>query len=108
MKRTTTLLAAAFWLGVAALTYFYWYEPRQKQDASWEQRRADAAQRKARGAYMTSEKEIAPGQFIGIVAIPHSSGIDFLDTKCIVYTHAEFKQANMVCPDAKQDDIEAQ
>ena len=99
-------LWSAIWIGLAAWAYVGWYQPGQQTKATQQQQRTDAVERKARGPYVASEKEIAPGQTIRMVVMPHSSGMDFLDTKCFVYTHQEFKQASMVCPDAKQADIE--
>jgi len=91
-----------------AAAFSYWYRPHQIDTLRWEQSKAAALERKARGAYVESLQVLAPGQIIRLVVIPHSSGIDLLDTKCFVYTNQEFRQANMVCPDAKQTDIEVE
>lgn len=66
---------------------------------------AKNTQRFKEWAYITKEKEIRPGETVKLVIIPHPLGYEFKDTKCLVYTHQEFKQASMICPDAKQYDI---
>lgn len=65
-----------------------------------------AKQRFNNWAYIAKEKEISPGETIKLVIIPSTYDDDFSDTKCFVYTHKEYRTSSMLCPDAKQDDIE--
>lgn len=105
MKYDAEIIASAvLCISVGAYAFGYWFQ--QKDTRRLEQVKAAALERKAHGSYVERKQELAPGEIIRLVVIPHSSGIDLLDTKCFVYTHQEFRQANMVCPDAKQTDIE--
>lgn len=105
-KASNLIVGATLCIAVGVIVYALVYRPHQKDVLRWQQVKAAALERKARGSYVEREQELAPGQKIRLVVIPHSSGIDLLDTKCLVYTNTEFRQANMVCPDAKQTDIE--
>ena len=56
-------------------------------------------------AYIAKEKQIAPSETIKLVIIPDPLGLEILDTKCLIYTNSEYKQSNMVCPNATQESI---
>src|SRR5258708_5252878 len=77
---------------------------REKEQQRHAERRAISAQRFKDWAYVAREKEIAPGETIKLIVFPDKTGM--ISTKCFVYTHREFKTSSMICPDAKQDDIE--
>lgn len=66
---------------------------------------AAAKQRFDKWAYVAKEKEIAPGETVRLLIIPGQYGDDSSDTKCIIYTHQDFKQSNMICPDASKEDL---
>lgn len=103
-SNTLFALAAA---GVAITAYFFWYTPNELAKADRRAARATATSaRFATGPYVAHEREIAPGQILRTVVIPHSSGLDVFDTKCFLFTNQEFKQASFTCPEAKQADIE--
>lgn len=102
VERTLTVTIIACVLGAWAY-YTLAIEPEKKRHRS-EVRKAEFSQRFKDWAYVAKEKEIAPGETIKLVVIPDSMGI--ISTKCFVYTHREFKTSSMICPDAKQDDIE--
>lgn len=94
-------------LVVGVIGFQAWVSKSDRERARSVERRADAAQRFERWAYVDKANEVAPGEIIKLVVIPHSSGVDFLDTKCLIYTHQEFRTSSMICPDASRDDIEA-
>lgn len=102
--RTVTALLVAFAVAVWAYHSFISEPERQRQRNA--DRRADASQRFADWAYVAKAKDIAPGERIKLVVIPSPSGIEFLDTKCLIYTNSEFKTSSMHCPDAKSSDLE--
>jgi hypothetical protein len=77
----------------------------EKQRQRHTERRADAAQRFKDWAYVAKEKEVAPGETVKLVIIPSAYGVDFLDIKCLVYTHREFKTSSMICPDADRSQL---
>lgn len=56
-------------------------------------------------AYIAKEKQIAPGETLKLVIIPDPLGFEILDTKCLIYTNSEYKQASMICPNATQESI---
>lgn len=56
-------------------------------------------------AYVAKEKQIAAGETLKLVIIPNSLGFEILDTNCLIYTNAEYKQSTMICPGATQEDI---
>ena len=96
---TATIIVSA----LGAWAYSSWViQPEKKQ--RYTERKAQSAQRFKEWAYVAKEKDIAPGETIKLVVIPDSTGL--LSTKCFVYTHREFKTSSMICPDAKQDEIE--
>jgi len=64
------------------------------------ERKAAAQHRFEQWAYIAKEKQIAPGETVKLLIIPDPTGIDFLDTKCLVYTHQDYRQSNMICPNA--------
>lgn len=103
--RTVTALLVAF--AVAVWAYHSFISEPEQQRQRHEDRRTEASQRFAEWAYIAKTKDIAPGERIKLVVIPDSSGIDFLDTKCLIYTNSEFKTSSMLCPDAKSSDLEA-
>lgn len=107
MKTPAVVLATlAFWT-VAGVTYWNFVEePKSKAYAEQQARRDTAAAKiKADGMHIVSTKEVAPGQVIQLTVMPHSSGMDFLDLKCLIYTHTEYRQSTIVCPSANQTDI---
>ncbi len=78
-------------------------EKRQK----YAEREAAAKLRFEQWAYVAKEKQIAPGETIKLVVIPDPRGFDLLDTKCLIYTNAEYKQSSMICPDADKESLKA-
>lgn len=101
------VLGTLFAAGIAAWAYQSWVVQPEKQRQRHETRIAESSQRFIEWARIVKEKEVAPSEIIKLVVIPHPTGIEFLDTKCLIYTHRELKTSNMICPDAKQSDIEA-
>lgn len=91
---------------VAALAGLWAYNAWVVQPAKPRPPRIDAAQRFENWAYVAKTKEIAPGETVKLVVIPHPAGLDMLDTRCFVYSHQEFRTSSMICPDARQGDIE--
>ncbi|MDO8787783.1 MAG: hypothetical protein Q7J42_06905 [Sulfuritalea sp.] len=91
---------------LAAWAYNSWVVQPEKQRQRYVGQQAEASQRFKDWAYVAREKEVAPGETVKLVVIPHPTGIEFMDTKCLIYTHREFKTSAMICPDAKQSDIE--
>lgn len=89
---------------LGAWAYNSWVIQPEKEQQRYAERKAQSAQRFKEWAYVAKEKDIAPGETIKLVVIPDSTGL--LSTKCFVYTHREFKTSSMICPDAKQDEIE--
>lgn len=97
-----------FLLVVTGLAWWYYqYTAVQKTRHKTEHAVREAAneERFKNWAYVAIEKEIAPGETIKLVVIPDPTGFDFLDTKCLIYTHREFKTSSIVCPDADRDNI---
>ncbi|MFZ3018595.1 MAG: hypothetical protein WA056_09095 [Gallionella sp.] len=78
-----------------------------EMDKQHSERRAAAKTRFEQWAYVAKEKQIGPGETIKLVIIPDPQGIDFFDTKCLIYTNAEFKQSSMICPDADKESLKA-
>jgi len=78
-----------------------------EKDKQHSERRAAAKTRFEQWAYVAKEKQIAPGETIKLVIIPDPLGLDILDTKCLIYTNAEYKQSSMICPNADQDSLTA-
>jgi len=89
---------------LGAWAYNSWVIQPEKEQKRFAERKAQFSQRFKDWAYVAKEKDIAPGETIKLVVIPDSTGI--FSTKCFVYTHREFKTSSMICPDAKQDEIE--
>lgn len=56
-------------------------------------------------AYVAKDKEIKPGEHLKLVIVPSPWG-EYFDTKCLIYTHDEFKQTSMICPDADKEFIQ--
>lgn len=100
MQKAVQLLV--FLLVATGLAWWYYqYTAVQKVRHTTEHAVREAAneQRFKNWAYVAKEKEIAPGESIRLVVIPDPTGFDFLDTKCLIYTHREFKTSSIVCPD---------
>jgi len=57
------------------------------------------------GAYISKEKQISTTETVRVVILP-SKVDDFLDVKCVLYTNAEFKVAQMQCPDISTLDFD--
>lgn len=101
-ERTLTITIITCVLG--AWAYNSWVIQPEKEQQRYTERKAKFSQRFKDWAYVAKEKDIAPGETIKLVVVPDSTGT--ISTKCFVYTHREFKTSSMICPDAKQDDIE--
>lgn len=56
-------------------------------------------------AYVAKQKNISSTETVRLLIIPDPEGLEFMDTKCLIYTHQEFKQSTMICPDADKDAI---
>lgn len=97
---TTTIIGCV----VGAWAYYTWVIEPETTRNRFAARKGEFSERFKNWAYVAKEKDIAPGETIKLVVIPDSTGI--ISTKCFVYTHREFKTSSMICPDAKQDDIE--
>lgn len=78
---------------------------KSEKDQKHSERLAAAKHRFEQWAYVAKEKQIAPGETIKLVIIPDPQGFDFFDTKCLIYTHAEYKQSSMICPDADKENL---
>ena len=78
-----------------------------EKEKKYTEREAAAKLRFEQWAYVVKEKQIAPGETIKLVIIPDSQGFDFQDTKCLIYTNAEYKQSSMICPDADKESLKA-
>jgi hypothetical protein len=105
VARTATTLLIAF--AIAAWVYQAWVAKPEQQRQRATVQHAEASQRFAEWARVVKEKEVAPGETIKLVVIPSPLGHELFDTKCLIYTHREFKTSSMICPDAKQSDLEA-
>jgi hypothetical protein len=103
---TEKIMSALLVAGLAYWGYQSWIVHPEKQRQKRETTRAADSKRFEQWAYIAKEKEIAPGETIKLAVIPSATGIDFLDTKCLIYTHREFKTSSMICPDARQGDID--
>lgn len=90
-------------LGVWA--YNSWIVQPEKQRQRHTERKAEALQRLKEWAYVAREKEVAPGETIKLMVIPSAYGVEFLDIKCLIYTHREFKTSSMICPDADRSQL---
>lgn len=71
-----------------------------------EQQRAADANRLNSWAYIAKEKQISADETVRLLVIPNSLNIDILDTKCLIYTNQAFKTSQIICPEARQTDIE--
>lgn len=103
-----SLWRAVGWVTAAGLAAVWAYsewivQPERRQQRSAEQK-AVSSQRFNEWARVAKEREIAPGETIRLVVVPHPSG-DMLDTKCFIYTHREFRTSSMICPDATREFI---
>lgn len=80
-------------------------DKQEKQTQNQVERKAAAKERFERWAFIAKEKQIAPGETVRLVIIPGEHGFELDDTKCLIYTHLEFRQSNMICPDADKYQI---
>lgn len=64
------------------------------------ERKAAAQHRFEQWAYIAKEKQIAPGETVRLLIIPDPNGIDFFDTKCLIYANQDYRQSSMICPNA--------
>lgn len=83
-----------------------WIDKPAEAEHNAEKSIAEEAKCFADWAYVAKEKEIAPGETVKLVIVQHPWGGEFMDTKCLIYTHHEFRQSSMVCPDADRNNIE--
>ncbi len=103
-ERVIGVLIVAGMIGVWA--YNSWFiQPERKKHRITEQH-SESSQRFKDWAYVAKEKQITPGETIKLVIIPSSFGHEILDTKCLIYTNAEFKTSSMICPYANKNDIQ--
>lgn len=101
-ERAIQIVLAVSFLG--AWGYYTWVMKPEREQQRRDERKAQFAQRFKEWAYVVREKEIAPGETVKLVVIPDSMGI--VSTKCFIYANRDFKTSSMICPDAKQDDID--
>ena len=99
------LMGAAILCALAWWGYSSWVVKPAQAERRAESRAAEDAQRFKDWAYVAKEKEIRPGETVKLVIVPHPWGGEFMDTKCLIYTNQEFKQASMICPDADKEFI---
>jgi hypothetical protein len=92
--------------GLGYWAYNSWILEPAKDEQNYKKRKAESTQRYVDWAYVAKEKEFSPGETVKLLVIPSQFGIAILDTKCLIYTHREFKTSSMICPDAKQSDLE--
>ncbi len=59
----------------------------------------------ANGAYIAKEKQLSPTETLRLVIVP-SRVDDFLDARCLIYTNAEYKVAQMQCPNISTTDLD--
>jgi len=99
MTKNEKMIAAAVWsvILVGAYLYFFNEDKRTQNVAARESYVQKADQRMSQGAYVESEKNISPSETVRVLVVPGRSSA--LDTKCLIYTHQDFKQSNMACPD---------
>jgi len=110
MDKLQKLLGSLLIIGLLGGATWHWLvnvpEKRKATSTRLAMQEKEAKARFERWAYVAKAKDIGPGETIRLVIIPHPSGIDFLDTKCLIYTHTEYRSSSMQCPGAKQEDIE--
>lgn len=104
-------IGAVITILLGAFFYKIWVvQPKEdaKQRQRYDKDKVAASQRFTDWAYIAKSKEIAPGETVKLVVIPGTSpyASEVFDTKCLVYTHREFKTSSMICPDAKQAEIQ--
>ncbi len=90
---------------LGAWAYHSWIAQPAKERQRLKEIRAGQSQRFQQWAYVAKEKEIAPGETVKLVIVP-SPYDEALDTKCLIYTHREFRTSSMICPDASREFIE--
>lgn len=78
---------------------------KEQPDTKRSERREAAKERFEKWAYIAKVKQITPSETITLVVIPDPMGLDMLETKCLIYSNAEYKQSNMICPDADKESI---
>lgn len=94
------ILCALAWWG-----YSSWIDKPAKSENRAEKTRAENTQRFKDWAYVAKEKEIRPGEMVKLVIVPGPFGGEYGDTKCLIYTHTEFRQSSMICPGADSYNI---
>ena len=77
----------------------------QPKNKSNEQEKLEAKLRFEKWAYIAKEKQISASETVRLLIIPETTGIDLFDTKCLIYSNAEYKTSQMICPDADKDMI---
>lgn len=103
---TERMLGIVIVAGMAGLwAYNSWISQPEKRRQRHAINQAESSQRFQQWAYIAKEKEVAPGETVKLVIIPHPVS-DMLDTKCLIYTHRELKTSSMICPDATKEFIE--
>ena len=105
-KLSVTVIAIGLLGGLA----WYWSinisEKRNARTSALAKQEVEGKARFERWAYVAKEKELAPGETLRLVIIPHVSGIGYLDTKCLIYTNKEHRASSFLCPNASQDGFE--
>lgn len=105
-QSTERLLGMVMMAAMAGLwAYNSWVLQPEKQRQRQESRAIEDSQRFRDWAFVAKEKQIAPGETVRLVVIPSPLGHEMFDTKCLIYTHQEFRVSSMICPDANQNDI---
>lgn len=106
-QSTERLLGIGIVAAIAGLWgYNSWVLQPEKHRQRQESRAIEDSQRFKNWAYIAKEKQITSGETIRLVVIPSPLGHDLFDTKCIIYTNHELRTSSMVCPDARQPDLE--
>ena len=72
------------------------------RDSAYQIHKAEREKRLNDWAYIAKDKQVSPHENVKLLIIPGQYGDD---TKCLIYTHAEYKQSTMICPDADRDAI---
>lgn len=69
----------------------------QEQQEKQSHSREEAKARFDHGPFVKSTVGVGSGETIKTIVIPGKHG-EFEDSICLIYSNAEYKQANMVCP----------
>ena len=83
--------------GLGYWAYYSWVLEPSREEKRQVKQKAEASQRFNDWAYVAKEKEVAAGETIKLVIVPSRSGMPYLDAKCLIYTHREFKASSMHC-----------